>query len=370
MPKKVLMIVSSLGVGGMEKFALQLFKGIQSSAIRMDFLIFDNSRLEYLDDVKKLGAQVHIFDKSTNVGFLDEILFVNKILKNGEYDVIYVNSCSLKGFLTSIFPARRNKIKIIAHAHSVGYKSSNKIEAFVRSLMISYISRSIDFGYACSIEAAHSKYSKSFVESEKYRTINNAVNINNYIFDLEIRTRLRKQLNIDDKIVIGIVGRLEYEKNHLFLLDVLKKIVDENPKYVLLIIGGGSLNGKLQNMVRERNLENNVFFLGTRKDANSWYSAMDAFVLPSFYEGFPYVLVEAQLNGLKCFVSNTITNTVNISNTVCFLSIDKTDSVDKWKKEILDNKIKRIPEANIQKIKDNYDIQNEISVIVKDIMAI
>ena len=115
-------------------------------------------------------------------------------------------------------------------------------------------------------------------------------------------------------------------------------------------------------------IENNVLFLGARTDANLWYSAMDAFVLPSIYEGFPYVLVEAQMNGLQCFISDNITRDVDISETIRFVSIDEEDSVNKWSVALLNNGNKRIRNSNMQIVKDKFDVRNVISIIVKDIL--
>ena len=218
------------------------------------------------------------------------------------------------------------------------------------------------------MNAAVRKYNQKFLVSGKYKTIDNAVNVDEYSFNSEIRNKLRTSLHIDDKIVIGIIGRLENEKNHIFLLNVIKQIIQINSNYILLIIGGGSLEKKLKEDVQSMGIENNVLFLGARTDANQWYSAMDAFVLPSIYEGFPYVLVEAQMNGLQCFISDNITRDVDKSETIQFISIDEEDSVNKWSNALLDNGSKRIGNSNTQIVKDKFDVRNVISIIVKDIL--
>lgn len=367
--KNVLIVVSSLGIGGMEKFALQLFRGATSSELHFDFLIFDDTRLDYLDEVQKLGARVFIYkQKKSKLKFMNEMLFVNGVLKKNHYDLIYINSCSLKGLITSVVPAKHNNIKVITHAHSVGYESKGKFDLLMRKLMINYISRSADIGYSCSMNAAVSKYNQKFLMSGKYKTIANAVNVDDYSFNPEIRNRLRTSLHIDDKIVVGIIGRLENEKNHMFLFNVIKQMIKTNSNYVLLIIGGGSLEQKLKEAVQSLGVENNVLFLGARTDANQWYSAMDSFVLPSIYEGFPYVLVEAQMNGLQCFISDNITPDVDISETIQFISIDEEDSVNKWSDALLNNGSKRIGNGNTQIVKDKFDVRNVISIIVKDIL--
>ena len=188
--------------------------------------------------------------------------------------------------------------------------------------------------------------------------INNAIDIEKFIFNQNIREKIRKQLNVEDKFVIGHIGRFSYQKNHEFLVDMFKNISNENSEAVLLLIGEGNLKEKIVQKVKENNLEEKVIFLGTVKNINEIMQAMDVFVLPSYYEGLPVVGIEAQASGIDCFFSDTITTELKINDNVKFLNINNT-------KEWCEN-IMKIAHRNKQcsdKLINDYDIKNCINKI-------
>ena len=159
------------------------------------------------------------------------------------------------------------------------------------------------------------------------------------------------------------IGRFTYQKNHEFLIDIFKEIHLLNKNTKLLLIGNGPLITKIKEQVLNLNLENNVIFLGNRKDVPSLYNVMDCFILPSLFEGLPIVGVEAQTSGLSCYFSKNITEEIGITQLANFISLNK--SPDFWAKKIMKEDVfeRRNMSKNI--IKAGYDIEYEVKRLEK-----
>lgn len=128
------------------------------------------------------------------------------------------------------------------------------------------------------------------------------------------------------------------------------------------MIGDGPLRQSTEEKVKNYNLQDSVNFLGLRKDVKDLYNAMDVFVLPSWYEGLPVVSVEAQANGLPCFVSDKVSKECYLSSSMHFISLDK--NADIWSKEILNSKLTRNKSAKQELIANNFEIKNEAKKLI------
>ena len=137
--------------------------------------------------------------------------------------------------------------------------------------------------------------------------VNNAIEVSRFRADNLARDKIRSQLGITDKVVLGHIGRFNFQKNHNFLIDVIKEICKVRSDMVLLLVGDGETRSNIGQKVKDNNLESNVIFLGIKSDVYNYLSAMDIFLLPSFYEGLPVVGIEAQASGLPCIMSDIIT---------------------------------------------------------------
>ena len=137
----------------------------------------------------------------------------------------------------------------------------------------------------------------------------------------------------EDCTVIGHIGRFQYQKNHEFLIDIFKKYHSMNSNSKLILIGQGNDENRIKKLVRNSNLQDDVIFMGARKNINELLQMMDVFLLPSRFEGLPLVLIEAQAAGLPCVTSkNVVTEAVNITGNVFF--VDLKSDTDEWVNEI------------------------------------
>lgn len=362
MKKRVLVVVGTMSVGGNERFVLNLIKNLDKNVFVIDLLIYSDINLckEWFDIAKQNCNSVYL-NMQDNHSFVKDIAFAKRILNSNEYDVIHCNSCSLSGLLRTVIANKHSvNTTIIAHSHNAGTKSKNIFSNIAKDMMRIYLSNSIDYGFACSDVAAKSKFTQKLLESPKYYFINNAIDTEMYKFNNEYRNEIRTELNIDeDTLLIGNIGRLDYQKNQIYLLEILKKIIDQNLNIKLLIIGDGNEKENLLNKAKEYNILDDLIILSSRDDINKYYSAMDCFVMTSRFEGFPFVLVEAQINGLKCIISTNISKNVDIVGQIDFIDLD---NVDEWV-----NAIKqvngRISKRDVDFISEKFEIKKEIEKI-------
>lgn len=289
--------------------------------------------------------RIHNKRKHPVGNFIDTI----KIIKIEKPDIIHAHM-SLLNFLP-LFCGLLCGVKIrISHSHiankNIGSDFAEKLFKFLNILFATKL-------LACGYNAGKYMYG-----NKKFTVIYNSISLNEFLFSEDSRRSIRNMLCVDsDEILLGSVGRLTEQKNQLFLINVMKKLVDVKPKYKLIILGNGELQNDLEDLVKRYHLENNVIIHSSVVNINEFYDAMDVFVLPSLYEGFPVSLVEAQASGLNCLVSDTVDRTAKINGTVEFLN---NKNVDLWMRTILKQNIKNRT-IDVNKFNDfdvNYSYMN------------
>jgi len=125
---------------------------------------------------------------------------------------------------------------------------------------------------------------------------------------------VRAELGISpNAFVVGHVGRFSPQKNHSFILDIAKQVCAMNPDAVFVLVGDGPLRNAMESKAKNLGISANILFTGVRGDiVRLMKGVMDIFLLPSLYEGFPLVLIEAQAVALPCFIADTISRETDI----------------------------------------------------------
>lgn len=324
---KILHINSSISVNsGVAGIIMNYYKHIDKSLIQFDFLYFLESENNFENQINEFGGHAYKIGNPKNIlKFINELKeFMNK--HKNEYDIVEIHVVYLAKLIYSTLKKSGIK-KVILHAHATKW-SEKKISAIRNKLMCINLKKYSDVFFACSDAAGKFVYGND----ASFTIINNAIDTKRFKFSQIIRNQVRHDLHIEDKVVVGHVGRFCQQKNHIFLINIFLNILKKNPESILILIGEGPLQEEIISLVKENNIERNVIFLGNQKHVEIYYNAMDVFVLPSLYEGLPLVGVEAQINGLRCVMSKEITNEVNITD-VSFLELK--DDVDKWADLIL-----------------------------------
>ncbi|WP_078429774.1 glycosyltransferase family 1 protein [Alkalihalobacterium alkalinitrilicum] len=357
---KVLHVLAQRPKGGIGTFLKNMQANIDTSKVQFDYIICDSDETGEFDTfVEKFGSKVHILSPLKSNKIFRYISEVDTFFKtNGsEYDIVHGHLSSLGVIYLSIASKYGIKHRVIhSHATRLSDKRLNEFRNFFTELPLK---KAANIYFACSKKAGEHKFGKKNMDNNKVHIINNAVDVNKYRFDTEKRVKLRKELNLEDKIVIGNVGRLSNQKNLLFLIDVFHRIYDKDKKAVLMLIGDGELFTTLKNKVDSLGLKNAVLFLGKRSDVDKLLQAMDVFVMTSLYEGFPLVGVEAQCSGLPCVFSNTITKEIKVTDGCEFLSLKETKEL--WASKILNLVRENSGRNQAYKLVANagYDIKKE-----------
>lgn len=220
----------------------------------------------------------------------------------------------------------------VIHSHSTGNDCPNpykrKLLDFLHNKYKKQLYKTANRFYACSKKAGLWMFPESIVESDKFKVIHNAVDTKKFAYNINTRQQMRKNLGVEDNFVIGHVGNFCYPKNYPFILDVVEAASKQNPKIRLLLAGTGPDFEHVQNLVKDKNLQNKVIFLGQRSDIHDIMQAMDVFLFPSRFEGLGIVLIEAQASGLPCVTSTAVPYEAAVTKSTIFLSLD--DTIQKW----------------------------------------
>ena len=261
---------------------------------------------------------------------------ISRYLPEDEYDVFWYNTCTLTNIDYLVYAKKYGIKKRIIHAHNSGNETS-KLRGIFHYLNKTRLSQYATDYWSCSMAASEYFYNENIINSPKHHIINNAIQTKDYAFNEAVRNEIRKEYKLEDKYVIGHVGRFQYQKNHEFLVDVFNEYLKLDNNVVLMLIGQGEGEEAIRQKVADLGMTENVMFMGVRSDVNKLLQAMDIFVLPSHFEGLPLVLVEAQTAGLPCYASkDVITKESDVTGNIEFISLDDGDK--KWAQIIYDNK--------------------------------
>lgn len=298
MSKKVLIIITTSFVpyGGLTTVMMNYYRAMDKTGLQIDFASTNDPPKVLLDELKVNGSgYFNIRDRKKQLPkYLKNL---RAVLKNGHYDVVHVNGNSAT-MAFDLKVAKKYGVPVrIAHGHNT--RTSHPI---LNKMLGHMFRRAYTYPIAVSKLAGDWLYN-----GDKYIVLKNAIDLKKYKFDELQRKIIRNNLEVDDKLVIGNVGKLNEQKNQIFLLDIfcdLKKIRDD---VFLLLVGGGHLEKHLKEECKNRGIDDQIIFTGMVDNAAKYFQAMDVFVFPSLWEGLPLALIEAQTAGLPCLVSSDIT---------------------------------------------------------------
>lgn len=360
--KRILCIVSAMNAGGAETFLMKLYRKIDKTKYQMDFCVTVNERGVYDDEIESMGGKIfRITKKSENIKKFKSELY--NVIKENEYKYVLRITSSAMGFMDL-------KVAKSAGAEVLAARSSNSSDGGSIKSSIAHIlgrilyGRYVDVKIAPSDLAAEYTFGKRAYKNGKVAILNNAVDLDVFHFDEKGRRNIRNEFNISPHTkVIGHIGRFSAQKNHEFLIDVFKDITLLNPDTILLLVGVGESEKKVKQKVSYMGLSDKVIFAGLRTDIPQILCAMDVFLFPSFYEGMPNTVIEAQATALPCVISDRITKQANILGTAKYLPLESSVSV--WAKETLNSAECKRYNTRENFIKSGYEINKVTEKFLK-----
>lgn len=302
--------------GGIVAFLHNYCMLVDEKQIHFDYLAIKNQCFEdHRADFEKKGSKLYCLNIQSD-GFRRAFSVIKELrafLKTHKYDAVHINIGSFFPVLCCAIAAKLAGVKnIITHSHSAGIYSKKKrfFTKRFQPLLPLFATKLC----SCSKIAALNLYPEKMVQAGKVQIIRNAVDVNKYKYDCDVRKDMRARLGIKDEPVIGHVGRFVEVKNHSYLIDtffMLKKLV---PNSKLLLVGDGELLPSMQGKVKKLGLVDDVIFAGRQMNVSQYYQVMDIFVLPSTVEGLGIVAIEAQTTGMPCLISSVVPQEVYVTD--------------------------------------------------------
>ncbi len=321
--KKILLVATSpLCIDGLTKIEMDVIE-YNRDVIKFDFAYSYGLNNVYGKRLKNWDIKCYNIPPRKNI--FGHIYALQKIVNEGKYDAVYIHGNSPMMILEALPAKIGHASRVITHCHS----SQSKFP------LIRYIVKPF-FNALVDVKIASSEYSAKWAyDGNRVQVIVNGINIQQYKFDKNVRKRVRKELNCEDSLLIGHVGRFTEVKNHKKVVEIFSKIIKYNPKAKLLLIGEGELKRKIKKQVSSLNLDNHVIFLEETDQIVDYYQAMDLLLLPSLYEGLCLVSIEAQANGMPVVMSNKLTPETYATDNA--YAIDLKESAENWAYKILNS---------------------------------
>lgn len=354
---RVLHILGSLQRGGTESVVFNNYRFIDRSKIQFDIVVDNNSPCQIPEDIVKLGCKVYYISPYTHL--TQYITEIRRLCKQNGYKIVHSHMNAMSVF--SLLAAWQAGVPIrIAHSHSTASGGKDFKRDLFKYMLRPFSKVFANKYFACSEYAAQWLFGKRTINKGKVFLLNNAINVEQFKFDLWKRNESRHDMGLDGKFVVGHVGRFSPPKNHFFLIEIFNLICKEQSNSILLLVGGLGTAGteieeRLQKKVDKLGLHDKVLFLGTKEDISNLYLAMDVFVLPSLYEGLGMASIEAQCSGLPCVLSDQVPEEAKVNKNVKFLSLNK--SPEEWAEVILKSKDEKREDCSMKIAAAGYEIE-------------
>ncbi len=349
-PIRILHVLQKMEAGGTQALLMNIYRNIDRNKIQFDFLVEYPEKQFYDNEVNELGGKIYYTSVRKDFNILRFERQLEQIIKDNNYKIIHVHAYTIGYFVLKT--AKKCGVPVrIAHSHS--NNMTVDIKQYAKKIMQKlYTLYATDY-MACSDEAG-----KYLFKNKDFDVLNNAIKSEKFIYDINIRKKVRRELNLADAFVVGHVGRMKKEKNHLFLIEVFEKIIEIQPNAKLLMIGEGPLEKKIKEIISDKKLENRIIILKNRRDVNELLQAMDIFIFPSLYEGLGIAAIEAQASGIPVLMSDNIPQETIVTPLCKKLSLSET--AEKWAKDSVLLASNELAHTNTQQyiINSNYDLDD------------
>lgn len=320
--------------GGIESFLFNILTRIDLNGLQIDVVTSSLGESIFTQPLQQRGIQFHELSGSQKSVLENHRRFAS-LLRERRWNVIHLNI--FHGLsLAYLDIARRGGVPVrIAHSHNTALRKSltRPVKLAIHAWAKERFTRYATDLWACSQGAAEFLFSREALEQQDFQFIPNGIDTHRFCFDPAARKGIRTDLGLEDKFVVGNVGRLCYQKNQSFLLEIFAEILKRNPNSRLLLVGEGEDKALLLQKAQHLGIAEEVIFYGVTPHVEQMFWAMDVFILPSRFEGLPVTGVEAQTAGLPCFFSDVVTRECRISESTEFLSL--AESPKQWAGVIL-----------------------------------
>ena len=354
---RILHVISpgSGNFGGIESFLMNYYSNMDHERVHFDFAFCGANTMKlHMEDEVFIGSSFTELNALNGSGNNSRnwkrlVRELRTLVRSSKYHVVEVHTASpmIQAACGVALRSVKGTVKI-AHSHALQEPTTSSIKSLISRVCVHKIKRSYDFFFACS-NAAGEMYGAKVLNSNRFKKINNAIDLSLFQYDENLRRIVREEQDIKDGcFVIGHVARLSEEKNQVFLVDVFDEIRKIKNNCILWIVGEGPARADIEKRIDELHLSDSAILLGQRVDVPRLLQAMDAFVITSRLEGLCISAIESQAAGLPTFVSSGVPEECRV--TECFEKLSLSDSKKLWAEHIAEN-------ANLARRNMNREIQ-------------
>lgn len=326
--KRLLCIVGSMNAGGAETFLMKMYRALDKQKYQMDFAVAISEKGFYDDEIISMGGIIHhITPKSRS--FIKNFNDIRELVQNNNYNyVMRISQHSLSGLELLAAKLGGARVRVFRSSNS-NTTSDSKLNQILHKLCMFMPAFFANVRIAPSTEAAEFMFGDRCIEKGKASLLPNAIDTSIFRYNEDARCSIRKEFFINkNQLVVGHIGRFNQQKNHRFLIEVFAEVLKQKPDALLMLVGDGEKKNEIKEQINALGIEESVILTGIRSDVPALLSAMDVFVFPSFYEGMPNTVIEAQATGLPCVIADTITREACITDCVEYKPL--TDSAESW----------------------------------------
>ena len=332
-PIRVLNLVTKMDfLGGLENRLYQNYIAMDRDKVQFDFYTFRKHPGAFDEDLLSMGSRV-FYNKGISVANVyTAVNNFKSFLHDHQYKIVHCHMNQWCGFLLK--GAKEAGVPIrIAHSRNA-FKALNT-KNVIKNIVKLNVNRYATHRFAVSRKAGIWLFGQKADKNGLVHVWPNAIDSARYRYNSDVRAEIRQALNLGDNYTIMHVGTHKRQKNHKFLLAVFAAIKRNDPTARLVLVGGGKWDG-VENQIKRIGLEDSVTLTGPRRDVHCLLQAADVFVFPSFYEGLPGAVLEAQAAGLPCIISDSITDEVCITPLVEQIPLSYT--AEQWAEKVLNCK--------------------------------
>ncbi len=361
-PIRVLHVLGRLDMGGAENRIMDLYRKIDRNLVQFDFMIHTTDKCFFNDEIESLGGHIYSVPRYFIKNHLEYIGAWDKFFaEHPEIEVVHGHMTSTASIYLPI--AKKHGVRLtIAHTRSAGVPQG--VKGVMTKVLRKGLYKKTDLCLACSKIAGINSFGKKAFDEGYVKIIPNAIDTERFAYNEDVRRTVRQELGLKETtFVVGHVGRFHHSKNHEFLFKVFEEIRKVIGDSRLVLVGDGELKVQIDSWIKELGIEDAVIMTGTKKNVEDYYQAFDYFLFPSRYEGLPGTVVEAQASGLKCLMSDSVTDEVMITD----LAESKSLAVEpaEWAKRVVMTKdYTRISRAEEVKSK-GFDSESQIDYYTK-----
>lgn len=349
---RIFMIGMSRNKGGVESYIQNLCQELRPEKFE---IIYSAPDIELEGTVWNPPANRH--------NFLKYYTFWMSFYRANHFDAVYYNTCDVVSIDQLRFAKASGVPVRIIHSHNTGNQQGINRRMSLFHRLSEKCSRKVLDKYATHFLACSQGAGEWMFDGIPFKVIRNGISLPKYRYNEKSRKAIQDTLHIQNEKLIGVIGRLAPQKNPLFTVEVLKKVLKNHKDYSAVFVGDGELRTETEEAVRAAGLQDQVHFVGTVDNVNEWMSAVDCLLMPSLFEGLPFVLVEAQAAGLPCVVSSAVSEEANISGELRYVGLDEPQ--ESWEEAIVQAANGLRYDAEKKLIEAGYSIEDSAKVVEK-----